>query len=410
MRRVRFLVVVAVLALLALPTQARAHPTLNAPPLFSLQPAGDGMNASLLVAQDDARVIGEHLGLGPIRLETMGEQRAFAEYVGARLTVAAGARPCASSVAGGQAVSGGFLFSLRYDCGVEPDRIRLRSTLLHDVDERYRTVFRVHAPGGTEQGILTLTSPAVVVELVGAAEPSPVPEPSASPTGRTERIVASLEGVAGAMPFAVALGLAFLVGMLHALTPGHGKTLTAAYLAGEGGTVGHAVGLGGVVAVTHAASVAILGAVAVAAGSLSPADIQPWLEIGAGVLILALAVTLLRARPPHDHDHPHGARALPFRRLAAVGLVGGLVPSPDALAVVLVAFSIGRWAHGALLIAAFSLGLAVVVLGIALVAVRGGALLRRAAGGRFVAIAPRVAAAVFAAMGVVVIATGLRRL
>lgn len=44
----------------------------------------------------------------------------------------------------------------------------------------------------------------------------------------------------------VGLGLSALLGGLHALTPGHGKTLIAAYLIGSRGTVKHAAALGGI--------------------------------------------------------------------------------------------------------------------------------------------------------------------
>ena len=46
-----------------------------------------------------------------------------------------------------------------------------------------------------------------------------------------------------------------MLGGLHALTPGHGKTLVAAYLVGSRGTVRHATALGAIVTFTHTASV-----------------------------------------------------------------------------------------------------------------------------------------------------------
>ena len=62
---------------------------------------------------------------------------------------------------------------------------------------------------------------------------------------------------------AIALGVSFLAGAAHALTPGHGKAVVAAYLAGSRGTIGDAVYLGTVVTVTHTAGVFALGLMAV---------------------------------------------------------------------------------------------------------------------------------------------------
>ncbi len=42
-----------------------------------------------------------------------------------------------------------------------------------------------------------------------------------------------------------AIGIAFVLGAAHALTPGHGKTIVAAYLVGSRGTLKHAAFLGG---------------------------------------------------------------------------------------------------------------------------------------------------------------------
>src|SRR5690242_21855704 len=58
---------------------------------------------------------------------------------------------------------------------------------------------------------------------------------------------------------AVAIGLAFALGAAHALTPGHGKSIVAAYLVGSRGTLKHAAFLGGMVTFTHTISVFVLG-------------------------------------------------------------------------------------------------------------------------------------------------------
>ena len=93
---------------------------------------------------------------------------------------------------------------------------------------------------------------------------------------------------------AVALLLAFGFGAIHALGPGHGKTLMAAYLVGAGGKVRHAIGVGGSVAVMHTASVLALGFVVLTATQVfAPERVYPWLGLGSGLVALALGASLL---------------------------------------------------------------------------------------------------------------------
>jgi ABC-type nickel/cobalt efflux system permease component RcnA len=202
----------------------------------------------------------------------------------------------------------------------------------------------------------------------------------------------------------VALALALFWGAAHALTPGHGKAIVAAYLLGTRGRARDALALGGIVTVTHTIGVFTLGAVTLLLSELIvPEDLYPWLNLVSAVLVLAVGVTVLRrrilaARAPrsahhhgHDHGHDHGhhhdhhdhdgmsdeehARAhLPQagagrRGLLAVGVSGGLLPCPTALVVLLAAISLQRVAFGMVLIVAFSVGLAAVVSAIGLLAI-----------------------------------------
>ena len=116
--------------------------------------------------------------------------------------------------------------------------------------------------------------------------------------------------------FAVAAGL----GAFHALEPGHGKTLVAAYLVGSRGTMKHAFLLGLIVTATHTAGVYLLGAVTLyAAQYIVPERLYPWLGVVSGVLIAGLGAVLLVRRydrgkdglsSHHQHhpgDHSHGS-------------------------------------------------------------------------------------------------------
>jgi nickel/cobalt exporter len=81
----------------------------------------------------------------------------------------------------------------------------------------------------------------------------------------------------------VAIGLAMMLGAFHALTPGHGKTIMAAYLVGTGGRVRDALALGASVTVTHTSSVLVIGVLALFASRfVVPSVLVPTLEVIAG--------------------------------------------------------------------------------------------------------------------------------
>jgi nickel/cobalt transporter (NicO) family protein len=216
-----------------------------------------------------------------------------------------------------------------------------------------------------------------------------IPAPPAGPRSTAADPLAAL---LSAEPDTLVALLAFLIaaglGAAHALSPGHGKTLVAAYLIGTRGTVRQAAGLGLTVAATHTAGVFILAAVTLAAGEfLVPERVIAWLSLLSGALVAILGARLvLRAilgvrRHTHEHEHPEADRhdhphphAHPAQKprlsawsLVALGLAGGMVPSASALIVLLAAISTGRLLFGLGLIVAFGLGMAMVLGGLAAV-------------------------------------------
>jgi nickel/cobalt transporter (NicO) family protein len=140
-----------------------------------------------------------------------------------------------------------------------------------------------------------------------------------------------------------------------------------------------------------------------------PDELYPWLNLVTGVLVVGIGISVLRARwrkrhhhhhHHHDHDHHHH-HDLSRRSLVAVGVSGGLLPCPSALVVLLAAISLHRVAFGMLLVVAFSLGLALTITGIGLVAVLGRRLFRRLSfEGRFVSLLPAASALVILVAGV----------
>lgn len=207
----------------------------------------------------------------------------------------------------------------------------------------------------------------------------------------------------------IALFVAFGLGGAHALTPGHGKTIVAAYLVGSRGTMQHAMLLGAMVTFTHTVSVFALGfATLFLFRFLVPEKIIEVLGCISGLSIFCLGAWMLwkrlrgrlKAAPHHGHSHAHGHQvpvhqhhhdhphphehhdhgyAHPHRHdatghshvpegeitwasLITLAISGGLVPCESALVLLLSAVALGRVGLGLLLLFAFSLGLAGVLM------------------------------------------------
>ncbi len=227
-----------------------------------------------------------------------------------------------------------------------------------------------------------------------------------------------------------ALLVSFAWGAMHAMSPGHGKGMVAAYLVGARGTPKHAVLLGLTVTATHTLGVFVLGLVVLFASNyVLPEQLYPWLSLASGVLVIGIGVSLAVVRirairsgrglmahthadhvhdhhdHDHDHEHEHFGHAhdrgyahahdhrhevarhthspsdesgrITMRSLLAMGISGGLIPCPTALVVLLSAVALGRVVFGMTLIVIFSAGLAAVLVGIGLLLVSGRRLLDR---------------------------------
>jgi ABC-type nickel/cobalt efflux system permease component RcnA len=186
-------------------------------------------------------------------------------------------------------------------------------------------------------------------------------------------LVARTDAPAWAGPLAVVL--AVVLGAGHALLPGHGKTVMAAYLAGRRGTRRDALVVGATVTATHTAGVLLLGLGVSVSSAFAPEGVLRWLGVVSGLLVAGIGVVLLRSavRPRevvyagfhdhhHDHGHGHGHSHAPPRfgrgALVGLGIAGGLVPSPTALVVLLGAVGLGRTWFGVGLVLAYGLGMA----------------------------------------------------
>jgi ABC-type nickel/cobalt efflux system permease component RcnA len=236
----------------------------------------------------------------------------------------------------------------------------------------------------------------------------------------------------------LSLLVALFWGAAHALSPGHGKALVAAYLVGSRGSPRHALLLGGIVTITHTSGVFALGLVTLALSEfVVPEDLYPWLNLVSALMVVAVGVAVLRWRlsdwlharshargRAHDHGHGHGRghhhrhqghghhhhgqhdhehtpSAPGLRGLVAVGVSGGVIPCPTALVVLLAAISLHRIGYGLVLIVAFSLGLAATITAIGLVAVTAKrAFARLSFEGRLVRVLPAVSALAVLGLGI----------
>jgi len=191
----------------------------------------------------------------------------------------------------------------------------------------------------------------------------------------------------------LALLAAFILGGLHALTPGHNKTLTGTYLVGAHGQLRHAVLLGTATAFSHTASAIIIGIAALStAGQIASSQFLRWIGLPTGILTVCLGSWLIKGYfignrehlhshdhdLVHHHDHSHGSdphsHSTPDRvtlgGLVALGLMHGIVPTLDALAILLVALNVRQTGLGIGLVFAYSLGTACVLIAIGALFVR----------------------------------------
>jgi ABC-type nickel/cobalt efflux system permease component RcnA len=191
--------------------------------------------------------------------------------------------------------------------------------------------------------------------------------------GGFERLFERAASGAGVLALLLLAALGW--GALHALSPGHGKAMVAAYLVGTRGRPRHAVILGATVTVTHTIGVFALGLVTLALSQyVLPEDLYPWLNLASGLLVVVIGAAVLRSRIGHakqhdHHHHHHHEHEVTPRGLLGMGAAAGLIPCPSALVVLLAAVSQQEIALGLLLIVAFSLGLAgtLTALGLAVV-------------------------------------------
>ena len=198
------------------------------------------------------------------------------------------------------------------------------------------------------------------------------------------RLTALLNGQLTPTAITAGIAIAYAFGAVHALSPGHGKTLVGAYLVGSRGTPQAAIWLGLTTTVTHTLAVFILGVTTLLASHYIDLDrVYPILGAVSGLAICLVGLRLLTMRlkdghhhhhhhPEHHHHHHHDDQPTEdWSSILAIGISGGLVPCPSALVLLLSAIALHQITYGLMLIGGFSLGLASVLTSLGLAAVYG---------------------------------------
>lgn len=240
------------------------------------------------------------------------------------------------------------------------------------------------------------------------------------------------------LPFIVLTMLvAFGLGALHAVEPGHGKAVLAFTLVGSRATVKQAAILAGALTFAHTIGVVLLGAVLFVAADFVSESVYPWITLLSGALIAIIGARQVAAylrthdffgsargdahhhrdgvehvhhHGDGDHGHSHvipGTSPINFRGAVVAAMSGGAAPCPAAIVVMLAALRLHQVGYGFVLIVLFSLGLAATLTALGIAIVHGSGLLSR--GERFrdvVAAGPLISAVVISLVGALMVGQG----
>ena len=396
------------------------------------------------VSTADIRVatngIGVRIGFAPVDLQQLVDRRPLADLETQMCAVALDGVPLAPLQGGSQTDLPGDLRFAYVFPPVTAGLLRIECPLLRQLPEAHRQYLTIVGPGGEllAQRLLKPRAPDFSLDVTPK-----------SPGGNLPTFVAAGQRRALSLAEQLALlGAVLAWGAAHAMTPGHGKAMVAAYLVGARSTPWHAVVLGLTVTATHTFGVFVLGFLTLfASHAVTPEKLYPWLAAASGLLVAVVGATMLirRMRGAHHHDHDHShthdghhhadhhhhdhhghghvhhhhddhghahvhshghththTDAVTWRQLLGLGVSGGLLPCPAALVLLLSSVSLQRTAFGLLLVLAFSLGLAGVLTLVGLLVVRGARILDRwPTFQRMSRVLPVVSAAVIFVIGVV---------
>ena len=207
-------------------------------------------------------------------------------------------------------------------------------------------------------------------------------------------LISLIQDGSTSFPYLAAVGL--VLGSLHGLEPGHSKTMMAAFIVAVRGTPFQAVLLGVSAALSHSIVVWAMAVLALTWGDEMIGErLEPWFIAGSGAIVMAVGMFMLwralgrvgaRRERGHGHRHDTDAHARAHAReietrfaggratapqTIGFGLVGGLIPCPAAITVLLLCLGIGQFWLGVGMVASFSIGLALTLVAVGMAAVLG---------------------------------------
>jgi len=262
----------------------------------------------------------------------------------------------------------------------------------------------------------------------------------------------------GATNLWVFIPTAILLGALHGLEPGHSKTMMASFIIAVRGTIAQAALLGLCAALSHSLIVWALAAAALQFGNeLIAEQAEPYFMLLSAVVVIGVSIWMfLRTRSDvaaahehdhgHEHDHRHrhrhghghghdaqdgdesyqdaherahaedikrrfAGRTVTTGQIAMFGLTGGLVPCPASVTILMICLHLKRFSLGFALVASFSLGLAISLVSVGVIAAWGARHVgKRLGNGKFGDIARKMPYFSSALMGLVGVLMGVQAL
>ncbi len=382
-RRVTAALLAGLTLLLSAPAPAQAHPlgnfTTNQHAGLRITPTGVDVDHILDLAELPAyQARTDEIGPDtPAAHDAYATRTCTALAAATTITVGGTARPVTGRPVGLTFPPGtGGLTTLRLHCSLHADaRITAPTTVgyrnaayatrigwreVTAVGDR-TTLTRSTVPAASPTARLTSYPPEPATSDVRTADltvtpggPAAAPITTTAPTRAADRITAWFTDLIGHPRLTVGVGLlallvALVLGAAHAVAPGHGKTIMAAYLISSRGHLRQALTVAATVAATHTAGVLILGVLLATSLTLAPDAVYDWLRLVSGVLVAAVGAQLLRhairrhrirsafrrahslatGHPhvphpaPHDHDsrpagHAHDHAAVRLRATTAI--------------------------------------------------------------------------------------------
>lgn len=358
-------------------------------------------------------------------------------YVQDHVEVSSSGKPCSwdagpastpqseiEAVADGVTVAGALV------CPGETRTLHIKATLFIDGFPTQTNIIRFELPDGFADRVTldhkTVETDIDISELFATSSAQTVPHATSTARAGGDYAALAVKALGGDLAWWQVLwllGSVCVVGALHALGPGHGKSLMAAAMLGQKPSFKKAILLGGVIAGTHVSDVFLMSLVAGGlSAALPPGRLLSFLgylsAIGLcvmGIIGLATAISryrrvghdALQAQLDDDHARAH-ALGLPhaheddhrhFKKALWTGFVGSLAPCPTAWAIFMATLSIGKWGMGLALLIAFSIGLSATVIGLGCLMVVSAAFMRSRTPPRLTYAMPVISSAVICLLG-----------